>query len=195
MGFLVNVKHKFFSMYLFLFITLYMFRAHRAHHQERQIVSIQPLVTVILCWWLRCVQVETCTHLSHQLRMTITRGCIDTICPSWWWARCARNMYRVINRNKYIEKNLCITLVIYQESLHDVRSTECKKQNGKSQKFLCTMRMRYHMISSDSVNHYVTGLTINTTCYNFTNRGNVRGLSGKYLAIFNISRTGRVALM
>jgi hypothetical protein len=23
-----------------------MFRAHRAHHQERQIVSIQPLVTV-----------------------------------------------------------------------------------------------------------------------------------------------------
>jgi hypothetical protein len=25
-----------------------MFRAHRAHHQERQIVSIQPLVTVTL---------------------------------------------------------------------------------------------------------------------------------------------------
>ena len=46
-----------FSMYLFLFITLYTFRAHRAHHQERQIVSIQPLVTVILCWWPRCVQV------------------------------------------------------------------------------------------------------------------------------------------
>ena len=34
-----------------------MFRAHRAHHQERQIVSIQPLVTVILLWWPRCVQV------------------------------------------------------------------------------------------------------------------------------------------
>ena len=33
-----------FSMYLFL--TLYMFRARRAHHQERQIVSIQPLVAV-----------------------------------------------------------------------------------------------------------------------------------------------------
>ena len=30
-------------MYLFLFVTLYMFRAHHAHHQERQIVSIQPL--------------------------------------------------------------------------------------------------------------------------------------------------------
>jgi branched-subunit amino acid transport protein AzlD len=54
---MTNVMHKFFSMYLFLFITLYMFRACRAHHQERQIVSIQPLVTVILCWWPRCVQV------------------------------------------------------------------------------------------------------------------------------------------
>jgi hypothetical protein len=38
------------TMYLFLllFLTLYMFRAHRAHHQERQIVSSQPLVTVTL---------------------------------------------------------------------------------------------------------------------------------------------------
>jgi hypothetical protein len=44
---MTNVMHKFFSMYLFLFITLYTFRARRAHHQERQIVSIQPLVTVI----------------------------------------------------------------------------------------------------------------------------------------------------
>ena len=33
-------------MYLFIFLTLYMFRAHRAHHQERQIVSVQPLVAV-----------------------------------------------------------------------------------------------------------------------------------------------------
>ena len=54
---MTNVIHKFFSMYLFLFITLYMFRAHRAHHQERQIVLIQPLVTVILCLGPRCVQV------------------------------------------------------------------------------------------------------------------------------------------
>jgi hypothetical protein len=34
-----------------------MFRVNRAHHQERQIVSIQPLVTVILCWWPCRVQV------------------------------------------------------------------------------------------------------------------------------------------
>ena len=77
---MTNVTHKLFSMYLFLFITLYMFRARRAHHQERQIVSIQPLVTVILCWWPSCVQIGT-----------------------------------------------RLTLVIYQESLHDARSTKCKQ--------------------------------------------------------------------
>ena len=47
LSFLVNDQrdaHIFF-MYLFLFVTIYMFRAHRAHHQERQIVSIQPLVS------------------------------------------------------------------------------------------------------------------------------------------------------
>ena len=32
--------------YMYLFLNVYMFRAHRAHHQERQIVSIQPLVAV-----------------------------------------------------------------------------------------------------------------------------------------------------
>ena len=32
---------------------------------------------------------------------------------------------RVKNKNKYIERNLCVTLVIYQESLQDARSTKC----------------------------------------------------------------------
>ena len=62
--------HRFFSMYLFLFITLYMFRAHSAHHQERHIVSIQPLVTVTLCWWPRRVQVapehDATTNTGNQ---------------------------------------------------------------------------------------------------------------------------------
>ena len=53
---MTNVTHKFLSMYLFLFLNLYMFRAHRAHHQERQIVLIQPLVADTLCWWPCCVE-------------------------------------------------------------------------------------------------------------------------------------------
>ena len=53
-------------MYLFLFLTLYTFRAHRAHHQERQIVSIQPLVAVNLCRRLCRVQFGSETD-SHQM--------------------------------------------------------------------------------------------------------------------------------
>jgi hypothetical protein len=51
--FLVNDQRdaQFSTTYLFLILTIYMFRAHSAPHQERQIVSIQPLVTVILCRW------------------------------------------------------------------------------------------------------------------------------------------------
>ena len=44
-----------------------MFRAHRAHHQERQIVSIQPLVVVTLCRWpCREVKFPTCTRHGHR---------------------------------------------------------------------------------------------------------------------------------
>ena len=59
-------------MCLFLFLTLYVFRAHRAHNQERQIVLLQPLVAVTLCRWPCRVQVspsdehdvlETCREL------------------------------------------------------------------------------------------------------------------------------------
>jgi hypothetical protein len=65
-------------MYLFLFLTLYMFRANRAHHQERQIVLIQPLV----CWWLCQAQIESELPTCTRHRVTATRGCIDTICLS-----------------------------------------------------------------------------------------------------------------
>jgi len=54
-------------MYLLIFLTLYMFRAPRAHHQERQIVSIQPLIAVTLCRWPCRVQVgTTCTRYGHR---------------------------------------------------------------------------------------------------------------------------------
>ena len=53
-------------MYLFIFLTLYMFRAHRAHHQERKIVSIQPLVAVSLCHVQVGSELPTCTR--HGLR-------------------------------------------------------------------------------------------------------------------------------
>ena len=92
-----------FYVFIFLFLTLYMFRAHRAHHQERQIVSIQPLVAVTVSVAVSC-SLLTCTWHAHRHRVTATRGCIDTICLSWWWTPCTQNMWRVKNKNKYKEK-------------------------------------------------------------------------------------------
>jgi hypothetical protein len=69
---LVNDQREaqFLSMYLFLFLTIYMFRAHRSRHQERQIVSIQSLLAVTLCRRPRRVQVgsslPTCTRPGHH---------------------------------------------------------------------------------------------------------------------------------
>jgi len=94
---MTNVTHNF-LINLFIFLTLYMCRGHRAHHhhQERQIVSIQPLVALTLHRWPCRVQVgsslPTCTRHGHRHRVTAARGCIDKICLSWWWVWCARNM-------------------------------------------------------------------------------------------------------
>ena len=40
-----------FNVFIYIFIVLYMFRACHAHHQEKQIVSIQLLVIFTPCWW------------------------------------------------------------------------------------------------------------------------------------------------
>jgi len=60
------------------------------------------LVAVTLCRWPCRVQVGSETSDLH------TTGCIDTIGLSWWWARCARNMHRIENTKKYIEKNCAL---------------------------------------------------------------------------------------
>jgi len=66
-----------FYVFIFLFITLYMFRAHRAHYQERQIVSIQPLITVPLCWWPCRLQVGS--ELLYQYNL-------------WWLSLCVSGL-------------------------------------------------------------------------------------------------------
>jgi len=57
-------------MYLFISLTLYMFRAHRAHLQERQTVSIQPLVAVTLYRWPCRVQVGSELQFTSNLQTT-----------------------------------------------------------------------------------------------------------------------------
>jgi hypothetical protein len=82
-----------------------MFRAHRTHHQERQIVSIQPLVAVTLCRWLCRVQIgsklATCTWYGHwQLPEVILTQFVSPDDEHDVLKTC-----RVKNKNKYIEKN------------------------------------------------------------------------------------------
>jgi hypothetical protein len=84
-----------FNMYLFLFLTLYMFRAHRAHHRERQIVSIQPLVTVTLYRWPEVVLTQ---FVSPDDEHSVLETC------------------RELKIKIKHDKELCITLVIYQET-------------------------------------------------------------------------------
>ena len=77
---------QFFTMYLFLFLTLYVFQAHRAHHQEKQIVSL-CVGGRVMC------RSEVHFRPAHDTaRVTVTRTCVDVNCLSWWWTRCPRKM-------------------------------------------------------------------------------------------------------
>ena len=73
---------QFFTTCLFLFLTLYMFLAHRAHHQERKIVSIQPLVTVTLCRRPCRVQVGSSLTLLGSGHITCMK---HTNCQAYSW--------------------------------------------------------------------------------------------------------------
>ena len=88
-----------------------MFRAHRAHHQERQIVSIQPLVAVggrVVCRsevngvHFRPAH-DTATNTEWQLP-----GVVLTQFFSPDDEHDVLETYRVKNINKYIEKN-CVS--------------------------------------------------------------------------------------
>jgi hypothetical protein len=67
-----------FYVFISIYNSLHVSSTSSPHHHERQILSIQPLVTVILCWWPSCVHVFL-NRLGHQHSTTVTKGCIDTI--------------------------------------------------------------------------------------------------------------------
>jgi len=67
-----------------LFLTLYMFRAHRAHHQEREIVSIQPLVAVTLCW--SSCRVQRVKNINKYIKIVRHVGHLPRIISIVWTA-------------------------------------------------------------------------------------------------------------
>ena len=96
--------------YVFTFISnsLYVASTSCSSSGETNCVNI----TSGSCQWPCHLQVGnellTWRRHGHRHRVTATRGFIDTICLSWWWAWCARNMQGVRNKDKYIEKN-CVS--------------------------------------------------------------------------------------
>ena len=84
-----------------------MFRAHRAHHQERRTVSVKSLVTVTLCRWPCRVQVGSLPEvvLTQFVSPDDEHDVLD--------------MGREL-KIKIHSKELCVTLVSYQEKLRNV---------------------------------------------------------------------------
>ena len=124
---------------IYLFIVLYMFRACHAHHQEKQIVSIQLLVIVTPCWWQCRVLVGSKlphTTKSYTVLYTIwlSAEAIDLGRPywiphpvschtpeavtavfkwSWGWKQKASETCRVLLQLLINILPSCITLVLY----------------------------------------------------------------------------------
>ena len=119
-------------------MSLYKFRALNTHLQEDTLYtcsiwychSLREFVVACRCTvWVRTDchcwfpseyyvkitcrgNLRTCTLLQFYILLTVHHVMILGKWPTW-----CTNSFPCINRNKYIEKNLCITLVIYQESL------------------------------------------------------------------------------
>jgi len=95
--FLVNDKRdtKFFSMYLFIFLTLYVSSTLCSSSGETNCVNTTSGSCHSVLVAMSCAAQKLDIYLHTTQPPTATRGCIDTICLSWWWARCARNIQRV----------------------------------------------------------------------------------------------------
>jgi len=100
-------------MYLFIFLSPYMFRAHRAHHQERQFVSIQPVVAVTLCQWPCRVKVGSdqdgtavpswsCAKAVYKPVRHMPLLSVQWI-NTWWWTDELSETCRVSWQNKFVK--------------------------------------------------------------------------------------------
>ena len=126
-----NVMHKFSSMCLFLFTTLYMFRAHSAHHQERQIVSIQPLVTVYVGGRDVCrLEKNYKFKQKHTKRTTIYT--VIKFYSGAWGSTVVKALCYYPRRSRYRIPVASVTGIF----LVDTDRTMCPRVNSASKKWL-----------------------------------------------------------
>ena len=87
-------------------------------------------------------ELPTCTRHTHLHRVTAARDCMKQfVSPDD--EHDVLETCRGKNKNKCIERNLGVTLVVYQEALHDARSTKCK--------ILCAVPPHLHSMLSNLV--------------------------------------------
>ena len=99
-----------------------MFRAHRAHHQERQIVSIQPLVAVTLCRWPCRVQVGNDLHTTRP--PTATEVVLTQFVSPDDEHDVLETRRELKYINKYIEKNCASRWSFSKSASKEVRELE-----------------------------------------------------------------------
>ena len=104
-----------FLLYNIFISILYMFRATLCSSSGESIVSIQHLVYVSLCRWPFGMQVGKFLPDLHTGRSPTQSDIYQMYWYNWlfwWWTRsCSKH---VENQNKYIQKGLCVKLVIYR---------------------------------------------------------------------------------
>jgi hypothetical protein len=98
---------------------LYMFRAHSARQQEVHDANCTYAACgiVTVCKWLPCATAEegpssAVTQDSHLQTVTIPEAAYVQFASwtSWWWAECARNMYRILINVIFVNKQeVCVS--------------------------------------------------------------------------------------
>jgi hypothetical protein len=142
---MTNVTHKFLSIYLFFICnSLHVSSTLCSSSTETNFVNTTSgnrhsvLVAVSCAGWEWIPNLYTtrpptkCDSYQRLYWQNLSPLMMSTMCS------------KPSEKKKYIEKNLCVTLVIYQESLHDARSTKYKisiSATSPTHRHFCQIRL------------------------------------------------------
>ena len=119
---MTNVTHKFLSMYLFLlFNSLHVSSTSCSSSGETNCINTASGNSHSVSVAVSCASAhDTATNTEWQLPEFVLIQFVSPDDEHDVLETCRE----LNNKNKYIERNLCVTLIIYQKSLHDARSTK-----------------------------------------------------------------------
>jgi hypothetical protein len=139
-------------------------------------------------------QVEQFTNLSAVLAEGLWRKSLARLCP---WTECQHSCFLLMQPNSLPWQPLQICQAQAQVMSVDVKChawlLDQLSGTHTSWILLCSSSFTRDWWQSKINLEFIWNVKCLNGCLNV--RKNIRGLSGKYPAIFNISRTGRVTLM